>query len=383
MTEWFGFSLRTNAYAGAGVALKAASFAQERDARRVSIVIDAGLRGNEHATKLLDALREIAEVQLLESDAVEPDYDYLDEFRTRLDPSADLLVAVGGGSILDLTKAVSVLVTNPKPAIEYRGFDLVTEPGIPVVAIPTTAGTGSEVTPNAVFTDRRENRKGGINTEKYLPVLALLDPLLTLSCPREATVSAGMDALVHSVESFVAAGATPISRPLAREGFRLVMGNLGRVVEDPGDIDGRLNMQLGAFFAASSLFNSGAGPAGALSYPIGVNYKVPHGIAGAIFLGPVAAWNVSRGSDAYKELADALPEPPQTADPLERSRAVADAIQELAERVGVPSLADYGVSGADVPALVEQAFNSLGPAFAQNPVEVTSNGLHELMDSLV
>lgn len=383
MTKWFGFSLRTNAYAGSGVALKAASFARERAARRVSIVVDAGLRSNEHATALLDALREVAEIQVLESNAVEPDYDYLDDFRTRLDPSVDLLVGVGGGSILDLTKAVSVLVTNPKPAIEYRGFDLVTEPGIPVVAIPTTAGTGSEVTPNAVFTDRRENRKGGINSEKYVPVLALLDPLLTLSCPRRATVSAGMDALVHSVESFVAAGATPITRPLSREGFRLVMGNLGRVVEDPSDIESRLNMQLGAFFAAAALFNSGAGPAGALSYPIGVNYQVPHGIAGAMFLAPVALWNVGQGSDAYAGLADALPEPPQTADPLERSHAVAEAIQELAQRVGVPRMREYGVSRADVPQLVEQAFSSLGPAFAQNPVEFTSAGLHDLMDSLV
>jgi alcohol dehydrogenase len=383
MTNSFGFSLRTSVRAGSGVALEAASFARGQGARTVSIVIDAGLRANEHATKLLDAFREVAEIQVLESDAVEPDYDYLDEFRTLVDPGADLLVGVGGGSILDLTKAVSVLVTNPKPAIEYRGFDLITEPGIPVVAIPTTAGTGSEVTPNAVFTDRHENRKGGINTEKYVPVLALLDPLLTLSCPRRATISAGMDALVHSVESFVAAGATPITRPLSREGFRLVMGNLRPAVEDPGDIEARLNMQLGAFFAGAALFNSGAGPAGALSYPIGVHYNVPHGIAGAMFLGPVALWNVSQGSDAYAGLADALPEPPPTADPLERSRAVAEAIQETAQQVRVPRLGEYGVSHADVPDLVGQAFNSLGAAFAQNPVEVTRGGLHELMDNLV
>jgi alcohol dehydrogenase len=161
------------------------------------------------------------------------------------------------------------------------------------------------------------------------------------------------------------------------------MANLGRVVEDPGDIEARLNMQLGAFFAAAALFNSGAGPAGALSYPIGVNYKVPHGIAGAIFLGPVALWNVGQGSAAYADLADALPEPPRTADPLERSYAVANAIQELAQRVGVPRMGEYGVSHADVPQLVEQAFTSLAPAFAQNPVEVTSAGLRELMDSLV
>jgi alcohol dehydrogenase len=383
MTDRFGFSLRTSVRAGAGVALEAASFSRERGARRVSVVIDAGLRSNEHQANLLGSLREVAEVRILESDAVEPDYDYLDEFRSRVDPHADFLVGVGGGSVLDLAKAVSVLVTNPKPAIEYRGFDLVTEPGIPVVAIPTTAGTGSEVTPNAVFTDTIENRKGGINTDMYLPVLALLDPLLTLSCPPRATVSAGMDALVHSVESFVAAGATPITRPLSREGFRLVMGNLRRVVESPDDIEARLNMQLGAFFAGAALFNSGAGPAGALSYPIGVNYKVPHGIAGAIFLGPVALWNVGQGSDAYSGLAEGLPEPPATDDPLERSRAVAEAIQELAQRVGVPRMGEYGVSHADVPQLVEQAFTSLAPAFAQNPVEVTSAGLRELMDSLV
>lgn len=383
MTDVFGFALRTNVRAGAGVALEAATFARDRHVRRVAVVLDAGLRSNEHAAALVDDLRDVADTDVLESDAVEPDYDYLDAFRTRVDPRVDLVVAVGGGSTLDLAKAISVLVRNPKPAIEYRGFDLITEPGIPVVALPTTAGTGSEVTPNAVFTDTRENRKGGINTDLYVPVLALLDPLLTFSCPRSATVSAGMDALVHAVESFVAAGATPFTRPLSREAFRLVIQNLPRVVEAPADLDARLAMQIGAFFAGVALFNSGAGPAGALSYPIGVNYKVPHGMAGAIFLGPVARWNVRQGSEAYAGLADVLPEPVAANDPLERSRAVADAIQALARRVGVPSLAEYGVTRSAVPALVDQAFRSLGAAFAQNPVEVTHEGLHELMESLV
>ena len=363
------FQLRTKLRAGIGVSSEAVAYAREQGCARVGVVIDAGLSGNEHATGLVEELRSAVDsVAVYESDAVEPDYDYLDDFKSRLDAGLDLIVAMGGGSTLDLAKAVSVLVTNEGPAISYRGFDLIRNPGIPLIAIPTTAGTGSEVTPNAVFTDRVERRKLGINTELYLPVLVLLDPLLVRSCPRGATISAGLDALVHATESYVAAGATPVTRPLSREAFRLVNENLPRVVDDPDDLDAWLSLQLGAFFAGSALFNSGAGPAGALSYPIGVLFGVPHGLAGGFFLAPVAEWNVERGSDAY---ADLLP----GGDAVRR-------IRELSERLDVPrSLSAFGVGVDDVPTLVEQTFLLEG-ALKQNPVPIDRDALHALLTAL-
>jgi alcohol dehydrogenase class IV len=247
----FSFWLKTDARFGPGVASTLPEFAGRRDCKRVAVILDAGVRTNAHVQKVLGGLRAaVEEVRVVESDAVEPTYDYLDEFRQSFDANLDLIVGIGGGSILDLTKAISVLVTNAEPAISYRGFDLIKNPGIPVVAVPTTAGTGSEITPNAVFTDAKEKRKLGINTELYVPILALLDPYMTVSCPKPVTVSSGMDALVHAVESFVARGSTPVSRMYSREAFKLVLPNLPIVIEEPENLEARSAMQLGSVLSA-------------------------------------------------------------------------------------------------------------------------------------
>jgi alcohol dehydrogenase len=378
------FTLNTDLRAGEGAATLAVGYAGENGAQRVCVILDSGLSGNEHARKLIaDLEAAVGHVQVLESDAVEPTYDYLDEFRRRPEPELDLMIGIGGGSTLDLAKAVSVLVTNPGPAISYRGFDLIKEPGVPLIAIPTTAGTGSEVTPNAVFTDSSEMRKFGINTSLYLPRLALLDPLMTLSCPREPTISSGIDALVHSTESFVAKGGTDISRVYSRGAFRLIIRNLPVVVEHPDDVEARLRMQLAAFFAGAALMNAGAGPAGALSYPIGVHHKVPHGIAGGVFLAPVAEWNLERGATAYAGLADLLPEPPPAgASEEEKSADVVVAIRALVDRLDVPqTLTVFGIGEEDVPELVEQTF-LLEPALLQNPVHIDREALGGLIGSM-
>jgi alcohol dehydrogenase len=377
------FSLHTDVRAGEGIAApEAAAWAADHGTAHASVVLDAGLRGNDEADRLVAALGDGREVDVVVNDVAEPDYDYLDDFRTRVRPDTGLVVAVGGGSTLDLAKATSVLLTNPKPALEYRGFDLIERPGPPVIAIPTTAGTGSEVTPNAVFTNKAEQRKLGINTALYLPKLALLDPRLVASAPRSVTVSAGMDALVHAVESFVAAGATPISRPLSREAFRLVMRWLPRAVDEPSDMEAHQQMQIGAFFAGSALMNAGAGPAGALSYPLGVRWQVPHGIAGGVFLAPVAQRNVAQGALIYGELADLLPDPPRDGSPQERAQAVADAIEELSVRIGVPRrLSEWGIGPADVDLITEETFGLAG-ALKMNPIVITDEWLRSLLGEM-
>jgi alcohol dehydrogenase class IV len=225
----------------------------------------------------------------------EPDYDYLEQCREQLQGCAQQLqglVGVGGGSTLDLTKALSVLLTNPGPAISYRGFNLIQQDGIPVIALPTTAGTGAEVTPNAVFTDRREQRRLGINTPRYVPTLALLDPLLTVTCPRSVTVASGIDALMQSIESFTSIHATSVSRMFSRQAFALVFQALPRVVHELEDVILRGQLQLGAYYSGIALMNASSGPAGALSYPLGVHFHVPHGLAHAVAEPTIVQWNV-------------------------------------------------------------------------------------------
>ena len=377
----FRLWLKTDARVGAGVSLTLIDYLKERRADRVAVILDSGPSKNPHVQILLERLADVVtDLQVVETSEVEPTYDYLDEFRREFSTGLDLVIGIGGGSTLDLTKAVSVLVTNPRPAIEYRGFDLIEEPGIPVVALPTTAGTGSEVTPNAVFTDSREGRKFGINTEMYVPVLALLDPNLVASCPRSVAVSAGVDALVHAVESFVANGATPASRLFSREGFRLVTRNLLEVLEHPDDLDAWSSLQFGALLAATGLMNGGGGLTGALSYPLGAQFKVPHGLAGGVFLSRVSRHNVDRGAEAYAGLADLLPDCDLSSDAASRAVAVCDELDRLSDALDLPRLSSLGIADGDLDGLAVQTF-MLSGAIEQNPVPLSESDVRHILEA--
>lgn len=371
--------LKTDTRIGVGVADSLVTYAEAKSCDRVALILDSGPKANPHVQRLLTSLEAaVDQLQVVETNEIEPTYAYLEEFRGHFDPDLDLLVGIGGGSTLDLTKAVSVLVTNPEPAIAYRGFDLVKTPGIPVVAIPTTAGTGSEVTPNAVFTDSEEQRKLGINSELYVPVLALLDPNFVASCPRSVVASSGMDALVHSVESFASKGATPASRVFSREAFRLVLRNLPVVLERPDDLEAWGAMQFGAYLGGAGLMNGGGGLTGALSYPLGVHFKVPHGVAGGIFLALVSRQNVASGASVYGGLADLLVEQAPR-DETGRALAVCDALDEITVSAGMPRLSDLGVSKQDLDALAEETFQLSG-AIEQNPVALTTADVRGILE---
>jgi alcohol dehydrogenase class IV len=381
----FAFRVQTNLYFGAGASLRLPELVAGLGYRRLGLVADAGVVGNSTYQRVREALRTRCDVaHELVNAVAEPDYDYLDqacaEFRN-VELSA--LVAFGGGSTIDLAKGISVLLTNPGPGIAYRGFEMVKAPGVPLVAVPTTAGSGTEVTPNAVFTDKREMRKFGINTALYLPKVAVLDPLLTVSCPRAVTVSSGADAVVHAVESFVARGATPMSRLLSREAFRLAFNALPAVLERPDDVELRGRMQLGAFYAGIALPNAGPGPAGAMSYPLGVHFKVPHGLAGAVFLEPIARLNVTRGCHLYAELYDLTDGARNGLDAATGSAAFCDRLRAWGAMIGLPaSLETFGVRREDLPSLADQTF-ALSGAIEQNPIAVTRRDIHDAFAAIM
>jgi alcohol dehydrogenase class IV len=276
-----------------------------------------------------------------------------------------------------------VLVTNHGPAIQYRGFDLIKNPGIPVVAIPTTAGTGSEVTPNAVFTDKKEMRKLGINSALYLPRLALLDPLMTISCPRSVTVSSGVDAIVHTIESYAAKRTNPISRMWAREAFHLLFHALPEVVDNLDNVCLRERVQRGAFCAGIALMNSGAGPAGALSYPLGVRFNVPHGWAGAVFISRVARFNAERGFADYSELYDLIEGADHSLSSQEKAIKFCDELDRVLFKLEVPArLTHFGVKPEDVPVLAEQTMLLAG-ALEMNPVPFGLKEVESVLRAMV
>jgi alcohol dehydrogenase class IV len=335
----------------------------------------SGVMVVDHALKTLPSIRKIeadlsaagVTISIGYCDMAEPSYTFLDKFRRQFDGRQfDFVIGIGGGSALDTAKAVAVLINNRASAITYRGFDKMTDTVLPIIALPTTAGTGSEVTPNASFVDTAEKRKLGINGEAVRPRIAILDPELTVSCPVRPSVSAAVDSIVHAIEAYVARKTNPIARFYAREGFRRVYNNLERLVKTPDDVGIRTELLYGAHLAGVALMHSGTGPAAAMSYPLGTLYGVPHGVGGAIFLPSVVKFNVDQGYLDYSDLYDIMdlsdPKLPREI----RARQFCDRLLNTWKVIGVPG--DLRELNIDSELFVAQTMQ-LGGALEQNPIQ--------------
>lgn len=312
-------------------------------------------------------------------DISEPTYDTLEEKRLELDDlEIEVFIGIGGGSAIDMAKGLSVLYSNEGSAISYRGFDKFKVPISPIIAIPTTAGTGSEITPNASFIDTDEKRKLGINGEGIRPKFAILDPELTLSCPLNPTISAGVDSLVHATEAFAAKKSNVMAKMFAKNGFKLVFNNLPKLAQNLDDIELREKVMYGAFLSAIALMNSGTGPAAAMSYPLGVHYGVPHGIGGGIFLPHVIQHNINAGYIDYIELMD------KNEKKSERKAAIKfiDKVWQVWEELTVPQdLKDFGMMDKDTDRFISDTMD-LKLALDQNPVPFYENEIKSTLKKL-
>ncbi|MDD4951023.1 MAG: iron-containing alcohol dehydrogenase [Desulfovibrionaceae bacterium] len=372
MSEEFFFQLHTNVFYGLGASRDLGGFVRDRGFSRVLMLVDEG------CAKHSAYFREIREIIELAAGSLhveqlrgteEPDYDYLDQVAGHARSLGDfeLVLGIGGGSCMDMAKAVAMLLTNPGRGIDYRGFDKVRLHPVATVCVPTTAGTGSEVTINAVFTDKAERRKLGINGRFMNADWAVLDAEWTMSCPQDAALSSGMDAMTHALESFSCKQHNVLTRAYSKEAFRILYQNLPCLKDDPENRDRRQLLLLGSYLAAAGLFNSGSGVAGAFSYPLGAHFKVPHGIGGAIFLASVVEYNVERGYTDYAELLDLVECRPEL-DEREKSRRFALLLRELSDGLGVPrTLAKWGLA-RDKADQVAALMLPLQAAFDQNPV---------------
>jgi len=386
----FDFNLRTNAKFGVGKAVNLPAYLKELLLFRPGVIIDEGIDELDYTRKVIDALSQDPDITVsvwVYDLRHEPDYDSLDRVKLIFydpdgKPSVDCFVGIGGGSAIDFAKGLSTVLVNPGNAVQYRGFPTGIIPSLPTIAIPTTAGTGSEVTYNAVFTDNSQKKKLGINTRNNYPVLAILDPLFMINSPQSVTTSSGMDALVHTLESYAAIQSNPMNRIFAREAFCVLFKNLFLVTDFPGDTGIRAHLQYGAYLAGISLINSGSGPAGALSYPLGVHFKVPHGIAGAAFLPHIVLHNVNAGYD-YSELYDLIEGADRSAPTIRKNTLFAEKLFELCKKLQVPEkLTAFGVSGDSVHILLQEV-DALEMAFAQNPVPFTVQDGKNLLKSMI
>ncbi len=376
MSETFKFLLQNSMCHGVGWSRGLGDFLKENGYGRALILVDQGVADHSPYFWEIEGLLKAAltglDVLVLRG-SEEPDYDYLDQVagQARALQKSDVLLGIGGGSCMDIAKAVAVLLTNPGKGIEYRGFHMVKVPGVPTVCIPTTAGTGSEVTINAVFTDKKEMKKLGINGRYLNATHAVLDAEWTMSCPPAVALSSGMDALTHAMESFMCKQHNGLTRVFSAAAFELLYKSLPSLVDDPQNRDKRQDILLGAYLAGVALFNSGSGISGALSYPIGVHFKVPHGIGGAVFLASVVEYNIKRGYTDYAELLDRIECNPGMSL-AEKSKYFAELFRALSDKLGVPKYLDqWGITRANLKEVARLLIPFQG-AFNQNPVEFSA-----------
>lgn len=334
--------------------------------QHVGLVIDGNVLKTGRVNRWIDRLaKQVKKLTLASCEMAEPTYEYLESLRLAFKAKKiNAVIGVGGGSALDAAKAMAVFINNHGPAISYKGYNKFTRPPVPIIAIPTTAGTGSEVTPNASFVDGLTKKKMGINGEGIRPKYALLDPELTISCPKRAAISAGLDSMVHAVEAYTARKSNYISQIFSREGFCNVFFNLSAVLKNPEDMNASSKVMLGALLSGIALMNSGAGPATAMSYPLSVYYKVPHGLGGGIFLPQVIKYNISQGCECYSEF---LKFSCQAGNRTAQAKRFIGMIDKFWDELNVPKdLRVLGVNKSDLPLFVNDILELKG-ALEQNP----------------
>lgn len=347
---------------------------------RPLVVLDGNLAGAGFGGKVADLLEQAKIGHVLFDKAVpEPPLELADEgAKLALRKKCDGIVGIGGGSAMDLAKAVSVLAAHRGKAEDYLGLNRVPGPGLPKVMIPTTAGTGSEVTFTAVFIRKKLKKKEGMNSPYLYPELALLDPELTLTLPPHATATTGIDALCHAIESYTSVNASPISEMISLEAIGLISDNLRTAVHDGGNLDAREAMLLGSLYAGLGLANAGVTAVHSLSYPLGGKYGVSHGLANTIMLPRVVAFNLPGAREKFVDIAETMGEKVGDLPLREAAYLAVAAVESLIEDCGVlTTLEELKIPEEDFPELAKAAMTVARP-LANNPCKMTLDDMVEI-----
>ena len=340
-------------------------------------------RGALRRTGTLDAIhsalcRHDIEVVLFEGVESDPSIETVDRgAHAAVSGGCDMVVAAGGGSVIDAGKAVAAMVTNSGSVRHYlEGKSFAAKP-IPCVAIPTTSGTGSEVTRNSVLTNRQDGYKRSIRHRWLIPALAIVDPELTLSLPPPVTASTGMDALAQLIEPYVSRKSTPLTDALAIYGIALVGHSLKRAVENGGDIQARADMSLASLMSGMALANAGLGAAHALSHPLGAHFGIPHGCSCAMLLPHVMEFNFTAAQEKLARTAAALGEETRGLTAAEAAGRAVARVRRLAREIGIPAgLSEFGVCEKDLERLAREAH---GSSLDANPVEARDEELVKIL----
>ena len=366
MTTPFEFHARTRVVFGPGVSARAGELVRDIGGTRVLLVADPGIVAAGYAARARSSLESAGLGVVPFHDFGEnPDSEMVARGRdVAASQDVDLIVGLGGGSSLDCAKGINFLVTNGGQIADYRGYGKASKPMLPMIGVPTTAGTGSEAQSYAVLSDTATHAKMACGAPGAAFRVAVLDPELTVTTPASVTAASGIDAISHAVETWVTTRRTPVSDMYAREAWRLLSGSFLEVLSTPSDLDARASMQLGAFLAGAAVEHSMLGAAHACANPLTQRYGTVHGVAISLLLPHVVRWNSRVAADRYAELA-------ATRGESRRPEALISRLEDFVAACEFPArLGVAGVPECDLPALAEAAAQQWTGTFNPRPFDV-------------
>ncbi|GAB3018373.1 iron-containing alcohol dehydrogenase [Niabella terrae] len=301
----------------------------------------------------------------------EPGFADFEQLMQRVKPfDPDIVLGIGGGSVLDIAKLVAAQLGNEQVLADYIGNGLLSGRDRKLICVPTTSGTGSEVSPNAILVDESDHQKKGIISPYLVPDMVFVDPLLTVSLPPAITAATGIDALTHCMEAYTNKFAQPFVDMMAYEGMRLIAAHIVRTVEQGDDVDARAQVAMGSLLGGFCLGPVNTAGVHALSYPLGSKFHLAHGLSNALLLPFVMEYNIPAAPSRYAAVARALGCTPAADDAATAARGV-ERVRELNRACGIPAgLRTLGIDAASIPELAREAMK-VQRLLKNNPREIT------------
>ncbi len=351
----------------------------------IAVFADVGaLRSGSLDGTLEELKRSCAKVTIVNDVPPEPEEGQVRAVFDKIkDCGAELIVAIGGGSVMDTSKIIAVMLTNPGYYDDLTDQSQILRPGAPLFVTPTSAGTGAEATPNAIVLIPEKKLKVGVVHPFFLPAKVLLDPQLTRSLPQPVTAATGLDAFCHCIETYISRKTNPFAQMFALRGLKLISENLRRAYADGSDMEARENMLLAAFYGGVAITASSTVAVHALSYPLGGSFRISHGVSNAILLPFVMEYNMDAIPQYVMPIARAMGIDTRELTPEEAGKMVVEAIFSLTADMKIPaSLKEFGVKEGDLEFLTVSAGN-VHRLLDQNPKDMSLDDIRSIYRQLL
>lgn len=335
----FSFSFPTTVYSGKGSLARLAQCVEEEKVKNILLVTDSGILNSDFFHQVVSILESSGiYVSIFSGVEPNPNTKVLERaLQLLISDGCDAVLGVGGGSSLDVAKAVAAMASNPGSILDYEGVGKIENPALPLFAVPTTAGTGSECTPATVITDSERGFKVSVISNHLFPRVAFLDPELVVGLPPAITAATGMDALTHGIESYVSKQANPISKGMAYHSIKMISNSLLVSFKDGNNLDAREEMLVASLMSGVAFSQSRLGNVHAISHTFGGLFNIPHGLANAVLLPYVMSFNLEACAELYKDVAVAMGRDVSGLSKLDAGRVAIEEVVALNFSLGIPA----------------------------------------------